>query len=72
MTEERYTELEEAMRPVYAEEPNDSVRWIGWTTLDYQGLLRRAMLLKKMQDAAVWENGCLPTGPLQYCGQTER
>lgn len=36
MTRESYTELEEAMRPEYVEEPNDSIRWIGWTALDYQ------------------------------------
>lgn len=40
MTKESYTELEEAMRPEYVEKPNDSIRWIGRTTLDYQSLMR--------------------------------
>lgn len=44
MTEESYTELEEATRPEYVEEPNDSIRWIGWTALDYQKPDATAML----------------------------
>lgn len=46
MTKESCTELEEAMRPEYVEEPNHSIRWIGWTALDYQSLMRGLLLLE--------------------------
>lgn len=49
MTKESYTELEEAMRPEYVEEPNDSIRWIGWKALDYQKPDATAMLLKDVR-----------------------